>query len=240
MSMLCRAFALIFVVGLAMTEALGQGPAYYASRQASLLPLLEVLDKAGVSGSLEFSGTCDSFNSPDFPEFRTPATSTGSPLETVREMFAHNPTMQITQDPGGMIRMVQRGVPTDFLDIQLAHIPFKTGRPPAQHPIYSANAALVHIWIAPEVTRFMKDHNMEKPAFGANGALPPSIPPPNVRYLSGAPLDDVTVSKAMDYILKTFPGIWYYEDCPRTDKRNRIVSIGFYHLQRTGAGVTVQ
>lgn len=237
-SIVRHAFTVLFVVALAVAESQAQGPAY--SKQASLAPLLDVLDKAGVSGSLEFSGHCDSFNGPDFPKFTYPATSTASPVQAMREMFAHNPTIQVTQDPDGTIRMIQRGVLTDLLNVKIAHIPFETGRPPALNPIYSANAALVHIWVAPEVTRFMKDHDIEKPAFLATGTPPPSTPPPGMPYFSPHPLDDVTISQAMDYILKSFPGLWYYEDCPRTEHRNRIVELGFYHLQKTGLGDTVQ
>ena len=233
--MLRNTLALLFVFSLAI-GCQGQGPAYYASKQASLKPLLEVLEKAGISGSLEFSGTCSSVNGPDFPEFDATAPNAASALEAVRAMFARNPTMQVTQEADETIRMIQRGVPTDFLNVKIAHIPFETGRPPTHHPIYSADAALVHIWVAPEVTRFLKDRNIPEPAFLATGALPPSAPPPNMPYLSGAPLDNVTVSLALDQILKVFPGIWYYEDCQPTDSRNRIIRLGFYHLQNVGGG----
>jgi hypothetical protein len=239
-SMLRCTFVVVFMFGLALVETQGQSQAYYASKQASLLPLLELLDKAGISGSLEFSGACDSFNGPDFPEVHAPAESTVRPLEGVREMFANHPDWRVMQDPGGKIRVMQVGVETDFLNVKIAHIPFETGRPPSRHPIYSANAALVHILVAPEVTRFIKDHSIEEPAFLATGTLPPSTPPLGMPYMPGAPLDDVTVSEAMDHILKAFPGIWYYEDCPQTNNRSRSVRIGFYHLQQLGIGLTVQ
>ncbi len=235
-----RVFATFLIVVFAMVESQGQGSAYYASKQALLAPLLEVLDKAGVSGSLEFSGHCDSFNGPDFPELRAPMTSAAPPLEAVREMLAHNPSMQVTQDPDGTIRIIQVGVPKDFLNVKIVHIPFETGRPPAHHPIYSANAALVHIWVAPEVTRFIKDHDVEMPAFVAIGAPPPSAASPNMPHISAAALDNVTVSQAMDYILRSFPGIWYYENCPQTESRHRTIKLGFYYLQKTGVGSTVQ
>jgi hypothetical protein len=235
---------MVFVFGLAVAESQGQGPAYYASKQASLLPLLEVLNNAGVSGSLEFSGACNSFNGPDFPEFPqfdAPAKNTGSPLQTVHEMFARNPSMQVTQDPDGTIRINQRDVPTDTLNIKIARVSFESGRQPAQRPIYNANAALAHVFEAPEVKRFMKNHGIEGPWFGLFiGTLPPSEPPPNVPYMSGGPLENVTFSQALDYILKSFPGIWFYENCPKTAKRNRTVGTGFYHLQKTGVRPIVQ
>jgi hypothetical protein len=243
-SMLRSMLAIIFVLGLAMAESQGQGPAYYASKQASLLPLLQVLNNAGVSGSLEFSGTCNSFNGPDFPEFPrfdAPANNTDSPLKTLREMFAHNPTMQLTQDPDGTIRMRQWDVPNHILNVKIAHISFETGRRPGHSSIYNANIALARVFEAPEVKSFMRDNDIEGPSFSLyTGALSPSAPPSAAPHMSGAPLDNVTFSQALDYILKSFPGIWYYEYCPSTDKRNRIVGIGFYHLQRTGVGLIVQ
>ena len=242
--MIRHGFVFIFMIGLSVLVCQGQGSAYFSSKQASLLPLLEVLDKAGVSGSLEFSGSCDSFNGPEFPEFpefRAPATSVGPALQIVREMFAQNPSMRVTQDADGTIRMIQHSVPTDILNLKISHISFETGRPPAQHPIYSANAALAHVFETPEVKGFMKDRDIKGPWFGLYmGAPPPSVPPPNTPYISGTRLDDVTFSQALDHILKAFPGIWFYEDCPRTDKRNRVVSVGFYHLQKTGMGSAVQ
>jgi hypothetical protein len=234
--------AVIFVLGLAAGGCPGQSPASYPSEQATLLPLLEALKNAGVSGSLEFSGTCNLFNGSHFlelPQFDVPATTTGPPLQTLREMFAHNPTMQVTQDPDGTIRMIQRGVPTDILAVKIARVSFDIGRP-AQQPIYDANAALAQVFAAPEVERFLKGHDIERSGFTLTGAISPSVPSPNVPHMSAAPLDNVTLSQALDYILKSFPGIWYYKNCPATNKRNRIVGMGFYHLQKTGNGVIVQ
>ena len=236
-----RAFPIVFVLSLVVAHSEGQGPAYYGSPQASLFPLLEVLNKGGVSGSLEYAGTCDSFNGRGFPQFDNLAANTGSPLETVRQMFAHNPTMQVAQDPNGTIRMVQGGIPKDILNVKIAHASFETGRPPARRPIYAAIVALASLFETPEIKRFMKDQHIKGPLFGlAIGAVPPSAPPPNVPYMSAAPLDNVTFSQALDYILKFFPGIWVYENCPKTAKRDRTVVIGFYRLQKTGAGWIVQ
>lgn len=156
-------------------------------------------------------------------------------------MFAHNSTIQARQDPDGIIRMIQWDVPDDTLNIKIAHISFETGRQPATRSIYNANAALADVFEAPEVKRFMRDNDIEGPSFSLlTGALAPPTAPPSVPHMYGAPLDNVTFSQALDYILKSFPGIWYYENCPATNKRNRIVSIGLYHLQKTGAGWIVQ
>lgn len=235
-----RAFPIVFVLSLVVAHSEGQGPAYYGSPQASLSPLLEVLNNGGVSGSLEFAGTCDSFNGRVFPQFQNPAANTGPPLETVREMFAHNTTMQVAQDPNGTIRMVQRGIPKDILNVKIAQVSFETGRPPARRPIYAAIVALASVFETPEIKRFMKEQHIKGPLFGLVGALPPSEPPPNVPYMSAAPLDNVTFAQALDYILKFFPGIWVYKNCPKTAKSDRTVVVGFYRLQKSGAGWIVQ
>ncbi len=223
--------------GLAAAVCQGQ-----SSEQGKLLPLLEVLKNAGVSGSLEFSGTC-SLSDPshflELPQFDTPATTSGSPLQIVREMFAHNRTMQVTQDPDGTIRIIQHGVPTDILAVKIAQVTFQIGRP-AQEPIYDANAALAQVFATPEIQLFMRDHDVEPPGFTLTGAISPSIHPPDAPYISAAPLHDVAFAEALNYILKSFRGIWYYKNCPGTDKRNRTVSMGFYHLHKTGAGLIIQ
>jgi len=41
----------------------------------------------------------------------------------------------------------------------------------------------------------------------------------------------VTLSEALDYMLKTFPGLWVYESCRGSGKDNRVVVFAFY---RTG------
>ena len=168
--MLRHVFAAVFIAVLSLGKIQAQGPAYYASTQASLLPLLQVLDNAGISASLEFSGSCN-------------------------QMFAENPTVRVTQDADGTIRIVQRDTPLDFLNVKVTRISFETGRPSALRPIYSGNAALFHVLSASEVNRFMEDHNIQKLGFTAIGPLPPSTPPSNTPYLSPRPLENVTVSE---------------------------------------------
>jgi hypothetical protein len=44
-------------------------------------------------------------------------------------------------------------------------------------------------------------------------------------------LNNVTVSQALDYMLKTLPGLWVYKNCPGDGKDKRLVLFTFY---RTG------
>jgi hypothetical protein len=229
--------AVLLLLGLAAAVCQGQ-----SSEQAKLLPLLEVLKNAGVSGSLEFSGTCNLFDPSHFlelPQFDTPATTSGSPLQIVREMFAHNRTMQVTRGPDGTIRIVQHGVPTDILAVKIAEVSFEIGRP-AKEPIYDANAALAQAFATPEVQLFMRSHDVEPPGFTLAGSISPSIHPPDAPYISAASLHDVTFAEALNYILKSFRGIWYYKNCPGTTNRRRRVVMGFYDLQKTGVEWIVQ
>ena len=252
--MLRRAFSVGFIVGMLVVGSRGQDEAHRnlqafiaRTKVGSLRPLLEVLDKANLSGSLEFSGRCESLvvqDFPEFPKFRAPATSGGSPLQTLREMFADDPAMQVTQDPDGTIRMIERGVPKDILNVWISYLPFGDGQAGGPRPIYSANIALMGILGAPEVEVFMKAHHIEwpflvfGPVSGIFDTVPPAVPP-DVPQLWG-PLDHVTFSGAMDYVLKAFPGVWFYENCPRSAAKKGVVYFRFYHLEKTGSGPIVQ
>jgi hypothetical protein len=39
---------------------------------------------------------------------------------------------------------------------------------------------------------------------------------------------------------KTFPGIWIYENCPRSDDKNRVVFFEFFYLGNIGFGTFVE
>jgi hypothetical protein len=65
------------------------------------------------------------------------------------------------------------------------------------------------ILATPEVTAFQKDHHIDDDDTGrlAGNILSGSRFP----EVTGE-LNDVTLSQALDYVLKTFPGYWVYED----------------------------
>lgn len=233
--MVRHAFAVAFIVGLLAMGSQGQTPRPITLQQR-IEPILEVLDNAKLSGSLEFSGGCDSGSLPEFPHLRAPATSGGSPLQTLREMFADDPAMQVTQDPDGTIRMVESGVATDILNVKIAHISFWNGQPPPPppYPIHNPNAALRFIYGAPEVQRFMRDQDIQIPVGVLGGALPGAAQASvHERPYISEPLDNVTFAEAMDRILKNFQGIWVYENCPRTDWKKRFVYFGFWKRSPT-------
>lgn len=203
------------------------GWVHAGSDTVSLKPILEVLDGAKVSGSLEFSGPCER-SLPELPLFRMLADAEGGPLPTLRKILVNNSAIQVTQEPNGTIRMVEAGVPTDFLNIKIRHISFDNhgAGPIAAH---SPNVALRAILMTPEVVAFMRSRAIEWPFSGGGvGAEGTSIDQPQIL----GSLDNVTVSEALDHIAKTFGGIWVYESCAKTEKRNAMVYIRFYYLRK--------
>lgn len=232
-------FAVAIIIGVMVTGSLGQkADSQKASRlsqdvpktattESSLQPILDVLSKAKLSGSLEFSGNCNMLAFPGYPEFpqvHSAAAIAGPPLHSLRRIFAHEPAMRVTKDPDGRIRMVERGLSTDILNLRIHHISF-------DRDAYDPNVAAEYIMSAPEVTLFMKSHDIHWP-FGGGGvlnAIAGKIPPTSP-HISGS-MDNITLSGAMDRVLKTFPGLWIYQNCPRSDKRPRIIYFKFYELQ---------
>jgi hypothetical protein len=239
---ICRFVFDLIVVCICVVVCHGQE----AATTSSLKPILEVLNKASLSGSLEFSGKCNSFNYPGFPEFphlHAVSTHGASPLHTLRELFADNQAMRVSQEPNGTIRMIENGIPSDILNIHIKHISFDNTYSGANSGAYSANSALEFILKTPEVKQYLLIHNLKWP-FNmtstsiliptSNFTIPSSVP-----HISGS-LDDVTLNEALDYILKTFPGIWIYESCPCTEKRSGIIYFRYYRLFKTINGVDVE
>jgi hypothetical protein len=207
----------------------------------SVQPVLEALDKAKLSGSFVFPGLCNwsgcGLAIPDFPPFRRPTSTGGSTVQMLREVLADDPSTHVTQDSDGTIRMNETGVPTDLLNVKIGHIPFES----YGQSVYTANGALEAILQTPEVLAFMRAHGIRGlfgpfdncPGTGravtGNAAKWPLDSP----HVSGT-LDNVSLSEALDYVLKTFPGIWIYESCPHGEKKNRFVYFRFLALHKVG------
>jgi hypothetical protein len=213
---------IVIVLALGMGgRSLAQETRLLSPNPQPLLPILQVLNSAGLSASLERSGVCDSESFPQFPQ--VDEQSGDSTLATLREMLSSNRGPQVTQDSNGIIRVVEPDVPTDLLKVRISHITFGDG-------IYSASDAL--LWVvmnAPEVRAFFQRNHIA-------GPLPMTIvsggigkPPSDSPHISGT-LENVTVEEALDRILLSFPGIWLYENCPQNEKHKRTVFLGFYRL----------
>lgn len=196
-----------------------------------LRPLLEALDRAGLSGSLELSGHCGVGLPQDLPHMRAPTVSGGSALRLAREIFLDDPAMQVRQDPDGTIRMKENGTPTELLDVRINQVSFEKNGMPLQYAVYSPGTALYYVILkAPEVVAFAKAHDIEirfVGTIGMNGQFPADAP-----HISGS-MGDLTLLQALDRLLKTFPGIWVYKSCP-ADGKGQEVSFRFFSLQDPG------
>jgi len=194
-----------------------------------LRPLLQALARSGVSGSLTFSGHCAGFPR-DLPHLRVPSTSEGTPLQVARETFSYDPAMQVSQDSDGTVRMNERGTSTELLDVKISHISFEKDGVPLQYAIYSPNAALYYVILrAPEVSAFTNAHDIQVPFAGTIGGQQISAEAP---HISGS-MDNLTLSQALDRLVRTFPGIWVYENCP-ADGKGRVVLFWFLSFQNPG------
>lgn len=180
-----------------------------------------VLSKGHVSGSLAYWGQCGVHKPyPDFPKLRAQSDYSGSPSEVLQRMFADDKHMSVTQEGDGTVRMIEDDVPTDLLNVKIRHISFASG-----DMSHGANMALIQILMLPEVEAFKKAHNIgpsEENAF----IFPGDAGDPGTPTVSGD-LENVTVSQTLDYVLKTFPGFWLYENC-RTEGGGRTVFFNFF------------
>jgi hypothetical protein len=130
--------------------------------------------------------------------------------------------MRVRQDANGTIRMAERAVPSDILNVRISHLVFENY---AHHDILSANFAVRVILSAPEVRSFMAAHDIVAPQLigGGIGALGAGEGqwPPDAPRISGS-LDNVTVSEALDRVLAAFPGeVFVYWNCPKTQENER-------------------
>jgi len=129
--------------------------------------------------------------------------------------------------------MVEADIPTDFLNVRISHLTFEDYR---RKGIFKANYAMWAVLGAPEVVAFLKSHDVE-------GPFPAEMPGgeflPNSPHISGT-LDDVTVREALAYILKIFPGVCLYQNCPQAGKHKRNIFLRFYHLRKVDGSVSVE
>lgn len=211
-----------------------------SSREGNLLkPMLLVLEKSGISASLVFSAHCEAPTPPEFPPLRVLTSADGPPLSTLREMLADDKHIRLTQDVDGrMIRMREIGVPDDILDVRIGHISFDEVYNPGSYGVDNPNEALHIIMGSPEVESFITAHHLSL-IFVDNGIGGGGERTPDQPHLSGS-FDNVTVQRALDRVLKTFPGIWVYQNCPQSEARNRRAYFRFFYLRKWGADKLVE
>jgi hypothetical protein len=167
-----------------------------------------------------------------FPQFPHLDKKTGDPLQALGEMFSSS-VVRVTQDSNGNVRMVDPGVPADFLNIRIHRITFKDHW---GNDIFTANDALSFILGALEVVAFFRGHDIEvvPPMWILNRTLGASGPPGSP-HMSGT-LDNVTVGEALDRILQSFRGLLFYENCPQSETHKRAVFLQFFRLKKRNLG----
>lgn len=220
--MIRRAFAITLI--LILFDACQGRERGGVSSEMAIPVVMGVLGKAGVSGSLEYWGRCNLDRLPDFPKVHVPGRNTNSPVQALREGFSGDPEMRVTQEPDGTIRMSETDIPRDLLDLRIDHILFKMNYG-SRGALYNPRDALLAILDTPEVAAFVAAHDIEFSDFEqVHGEM--QMPSPKQPYISGE-LHNVTLSQALDYVLRTFPGIWIYENCP-SKRGKRVVIIKFF------------
>jgi hypothetical protein len=163
-----------------------------------------VLAKTHTSGSLAYHGQCQAGGGTwDLPIVRFPKHHELNPVQMLGEMFADNPEMHVTQDANGYIRMVETDVPRDLLDLRIVQVSFPSGA------INNANIAVTQIMVTPDVKNYMTVNNIGPVSDSYRFIV---LSSPDAPQISGN-LYFATVSEALDYILKIYPGFWAYEEC---------------------------
>lgn len=212
-------FLCVYVALLGQTACTHSREKDGVSKAEGIRILENVLTTAKVSGSLEYSGSCD-FGSRDFPNAQIPTKQSESPtIEIVGHVFRNDPRMKVWQDSNGMVRMVEKNVPQDLLKVRISHLLFKADY---LHVDASYNSwdAMLAVLETPEVTEYIRAERIGSPTQMIPGMRP--VPPPASPRLPSE-LENVTVFEALDYILKTFPGLWIYQDCESANGRRMVL-----------------
>jgi hypothetical protein len=202
--------------------AVGQQPQPVIKRFDTAQSVLNVLATARLSGSIEYSGKCGpDVLVPDLPPVRwLQKPYPPNPVDTLRTMFSIDGRFVVSQGSNGIVRVVETGVQNDILGVRIGHLSFDG--------ISNPDEVLELILGAPEVRSFMQAHGIGQPI--DTFASPPAyrlpgmkhVPPnPGVKSISGE-LNDVTLADALDYVLKSFPGFWLYQDC-ETPEQQRVI-----------------
>jgi len=225
-ALVIASFALVFDVA-----AIGQQPRRFSEERfgeglhtAQLIS--NVLAKGQVSGSLEFNGRCGpGFLVPDFPPIREPQKPYApNAADNLRSMFSVEGRIAVTQERNGTIRIFEPGIQTDILHVRISHLSFNKISDPEQ--------ALDLVLGAQEVQSFIQTHGIGQPfnIYTAHLYALPGLgnasPRPGAPSISGE-LSDISLAHALDYILKTFPGFWLYQDCESFEGQ-RVLHFGLF------------
>jgi hypothetical protein len=176
--------------------------------------LTQALRTEGRSGSLAYRGQCDPSVGIRDTFSVTTARDRNSNMATVETIVGSNPSLQVARAPDGFVRITGVDMATDFMNLNIHHVAFRGESEP--------NDALVDILDTAEVKAYTEAHHIRLiPSYGtirASEGLHSS-------RLSGE-RNDVTLSQALDQVLRTFPGLWTYKECVQPNGE-RLVSVSF-------------
>ena len=212
MPLLCLRSALSVLFLVVFVGQSGKGED--RSSVAGLSVIHRILRSGNFSGSLAYSGCgFDTRVPPDLPPMGI-LDESGTTRETLSKLFSADPIMQVTQEDGNTIRMMEKNVPTDILNLMIHHLSFFPSDAPNSGAVHGPGMALLVILRSPEVMAFRKENHIDGWASPLHDGIvfPGDCCGGSGRIVHGE-LNDVTVSQALDYVLKTFPGFWLYENC---------------------------
>jgi hypothetical protein len=139
-----------------------------------------------------------------FPSLQLqPASKNKSTLASVREIFAKNPSVTVTEQPSGVIRVKIGDVPTEILHTRISHLSLD------DDARYNKFLAIQILFSAPEVKA--ASHSLGVAPLGTLGGLLAS--PTNGAPHLPASFSNVTVDQVLDIIAKAFDGFVVYSAC---------------------------
>ncbi len=181
--------------------------------------VIRILEENRRSGSLEYKGQCTSLgNITD--SFKVSSTSPNrSPVDTLRQMLSANPSVSVKEEKG-IIRVIGGDVGAGVLNVKINEVTFQNQTNP--------NEATAKLLGSPELKPYLESHHTEF-VLTSGGIF--SLP--NGRQIT-ATLKNVTLSQALDTIVRTFPGVWVYAECASKQGGAR-VSISFHQFSNSRA-----
>ena len=195
----------------------------YGQDQTTIQSIVDVLRKGHLSGSLQYRGGCGSEEEHVTQSSLATAahTSAGPPLQTLREMFAEDKDILVTQEPNGTIRIVDSTLSQDLLNVKIKHLSFDDEAKKEEFFPISPPLILGFITAAPEVKTFMGERSI---GWKSTRIIESTT---TDTHISGE-LNNVTLSQALDYMTQTFHGLWIYKECPGNERNKRVVVVWFH------------
>ncbi len=182
------------------------------SQYAVLTNLGLALISTGKAARVYYHGTCgkDGEYNMQFPSVKVHSPTKGKQgIAAVQDMFSEDPTVVVSEDPSGIVRVRIGDVATQLLDTEVHSLVFSQL---AQYNPIAPAGAVDTVERAPEVKAVMAKLKLDQLSDPTDTIeqqpldTAPHLPPT---------MNDVTVEQAFDAIAKTFGGILVYGECKR-------------------------